>query len=230
MRRADRLFNIIQILRGGRLRTAREIAEKLEVSTRTIWRDIADLQAQGVPIDGARGVGYLLREDHFIPPLALTATEVEALVWGVRFVEAYGDESLAEAAHELLIKIAAVTPQDRRDASRPIDAFAATTAQMAKGVLATIRQAVAGQRKLVLTYRDLNEQVTTRTVRPLQLEFWGQVWTLTTWCERREDFRVFRCDRIIRMLPGERFIQERGRRLSDFLALLREKDCHDQTD
>jgi predicted DNA-binding transcriptional regulator YafY len=225
MRRADRLFEIVQLLRGGRLRTARDLAGRLEVSTRTIWRDIADLQAQGVPIDGERGVGYLLRDEFFLPPLALTGGELEALAWGVRLVEAYGDPDLAEAARELQVKIAAVGLTDKRGVACAMDAFAGTPAQAAKDVLAVIRTAIADVRKLDLSYRDLKGASSRRVVRPLHLDFWGQVWTLAAWCETRDDFRVFRCDRIQACTETEeRFMAEDGKRLSDFLAAMKAKD------
>lgn len=231
MRRADRLFEILQRLRGGRLRTARALAEALEVSTRTIWRDIAELQAQGVPIEGERGVGYLLRDTFFLPPLALTQQEAEALSWGVQLVEGLGDEALAQAARELAVKIAAVSPEGRSTDLQGLKVFAAPNARAAKGLLAVIRQSVREKHKLAIHYRDAQGQQSTRIVRPLSLEFWGHVWTLTTWCELRGDFRVFRCDRLdsCQALP-DRFRDEAGKRFADFLAHIEEKTPHDRHD
>lgn len=231
MRRADRLFEILQRLRGGRLRTARALAEALEVSTRTIWRDIAELQAQGVPIEGERGVGYLLRDTFFLPPLALTQQEAEALSWGVQLVEGLGDEALAQAARELAVKIAAVSPEGRSTNLQGLKVFAAPNARAAKGLLAVIRQSVREKHKLAIRYRDAQGQQSTRIVRPLSLEFWGHVWTLTTWCELRGDFRVFRCDRLdsCQAFP-DRFRDEADKRFADFLAHIEEKTPHDRRD
>lgn len=228
MRRADRLFEILQRLRGGRLRTARALAEALEVSTRTIWRDIAELQAQGVPIEGERGVGYLLRDNFFLPPLALTQAEAEALSWGVKLVEGFGDEAMAAAARELAIKIAAVSPEGQSMAKSGLQVFAAPTARAAKDTLAIIRTAIGARRKLEICYRDVLGHQTQRVVRPLSLEFWGQVWTLTSWCDLRADFRVFRCDRLetCQALPDQ-FRDEDGKRFSDFLARIEDKAAHD---
>jgi len=228
MRRADRLFEILQLLRGGRLRTALALAQALEVSTRTIWRDIADLQAQGIPIEGERGLGYLLRENFFLPPLALTLEEMEALSFGVRLIETYGDESMAVAARELAIKIAAVSPDDRRRTRLIMSVFAAPTAQMAKGVLATMRRAITDRRMVAICYRDLEGRQSSRTIHPLHLEFWGQAWTLTAWCKKRGDFRVFRCDRITAYeVLTERFQDVKGKDYASFLALVDKRTPHD---
>lgn len=212
MRRADRLFAIIQALRGGRLRTAEWLAERLEVSTRTIYRDIADLQANGAPIDGERGIGYLLRDEFFLPPLALTAAEHEALRWGVALVAAHGDDALAVAARELLVKLGA----DRAPFHAPPSL---TKAQ--RETLKTVREALAQARRLAITYHVNADAATSRTVRPLSLEHWGKVWTLTAWCELREDFRVFRVDRIDTCEPGKPFRAEKGKQIGDYLAALR---------
>jgi len=223
MRRADRLFEILQLLRGGRLRTARELAALLEVSTRTVWRDVAALQAQGVPIDGERGVGYVLRDDFFLPPLALNREEAEALMWGTNLVVAFGDFGLAQAARELQIKIAAVSSGRQALAPHGLTAMASDTAVAAQPFLMTVRNAIRDRRKLAVIYCDLEGRETHRVVRPLNLEFWGQVWTLTTWCEAREDFRVFRCDRFKECRNhDERFRNEPGRRYADFLTQMLE--------
>lgn len=230
MRRADRLFEILQLLRGGRLRTARNLAEALEVSTRTIWRDIADLQKQNVPIDGERGVGYMLRDGYFLPPLALTPLEMEALVWGTRLVETYGDTMLAEAARELQIKIATVSGMNNPEAFRGMAAFSPPAIHMARDWIGAIRLAIGERRKIVIGYRDLKEQLSNRTVRPLNLEFWGRVWTLTAWCEMRADFRVFRCDRIDTLdVLAEQYRDEPGKRFSDYVSAMQKADDDDKT-
>jgi predicted DNA-binding transcriptional regulator YafY len=211
MRRADRLFALLQMLRGGRLRTAEWLAERLEVSSRTIYRDIADLQAHGAPVDGERGVGYLLRDDFFLPPLALTALEHEALRWGVALAAAHGDEALAIAAREVLFKLGVDRAPFHAPPSLP---------KTQRETLRLAREALAGSRRLSITYRDQEDVESIRVVRPLSLEHWGKVWTLTSWCELRHDFRVFRIDRIRASTAGAPFKQERGKRIEDYLALL----------
>ena len=218
MRRADRLFAIIQALRGGRLRRAEDLAALLEVSTRTVYRDLADLQAQGVPIDGARGVGYLLRAGFFLPPLALTAVEWEALQWGVAFVRAHGDDALAAAAQELQIKLQGTDAPTR---AATAVAYGRRMSKDHKAKLSTLRTAIAARTKLLINYTDAAHAVSERTVRPLELQHWGEVWTLTAWCEYRDDFRVFRLDRMgaCRSLDVA-FRPERGKGIGDYLRRL----------
>lgn len=218
MRRADRLFAIIQALRGGRLRRAEDLAAMMEVSSRTIYRDLLDLQARGVPIDGERGVGYLLRDGFFLPPLALTAAEWEALQWGVAFVCAHGDDTLAAAAKELQIKLQATSTN-----IAPINAaaYGVRKTNRQKEVLATMRNAIATRHKLLLDYTDAAQIRSERMVRPLELEHWGAVWTVTAWCEHRSDFRVFRLDRIASCNKiDQTFRPEPGKRLEDYLRSL----------
>lgn len=224
MRRADRLFELLQLLRGGRLRTGESLASALEVSVRTVYRDIADLQAQGVPIDGERGVGYLLRDEYFLPPLSLTQQEVEALNLGVRMVRANADEALAQAADELLIKIEAVLRRATVQPLRGIGIFATPDSRKGRAALAQLRLAVADKLRIALVYCDAKGERTERVVRPLGVEFWGHVWTLTSWCEMRADFRVFRCDRIEQLEAGSAFRDEPSKTLSDFIAKLQDKD------
>jgi predicted DNA-binding transcriptional regulator YafY len=217
MRRADRLFAIIQALRGGRLRTADWLAERLEVSSRSIYRDIADLQANGVPIDGERGVGYLLRSDYFLPPLALTAIEQEALRWGMALVAAHGDDALASAARESLAKLGVIQAPFHAPAS--LD-------KARRDTLMAVREAIARSERLRVVYRDGAAVETVRVVRPLSLEHWGKVWTLTAWCESRSDFRTLRIDRIAEFSKGARFGPEAGKRTEDYLARLGSKPLH----
>lgn len=219
MRRADRLFAIIQALRGGRVHRAEDIAATLEVSVRTIYRDLADLQSNGVPIDGERGVGYLLRDGYFLPPLALDAAEWDALRWGIAYVEAHGDAALAAAARVLCAKLAAVGRQPDR-ASLAI--YARPTPPDLRERIAPLRTAIIAQRLVVLAYTDEAGRETERRVRPLELQHWGGAsWTLTAWCELRDDFRVFRLDRIARvLLTDDRFVGEAGRRIEDYRARL----------
>jgi predicted DNA-binding transcriptional regulator YafY len=226
MRRADRLFDIVQLLRGSRLRTAAEMAERLEVSIRTIYRDIDALVASGVPIEGERGVGYVIRVPLHLPPLTFTEPELQALALGARFVRAWGDDELAQAAMEALVKVEAVLPPDRQAAllRRELDAFALRHDAAARATLGRLRKALRARRKVHLLYRDGLGTSTARLVRPLSLEAWGHAWTLTAWCELRQDFRAFRLDRMEAVeATEESFKPEPGKTLADFHARLREE-------
>lgn len=222
MRRTDRLFELVQLFRGGRLWRGKDLSERLGVSLRTLYRDIDTLVASGVPIEGERGVGYVLRGPIFLPPLTLNEVELEALHLGLHWVGRSGDESLADGAERLRAKIDAVLPDDRkgRDFAAGTDIYAPMP-EGAHRFLPDLRAAVRDQRKLSLTYASLSGSETQRVIRPLHIEFWGRVWTLTAWCELRDDFRAFRIDRIQRLTPtGARFRPESGRRYVDYLERL----------
>ncbi|MGB0969005.1 MAG: helix-turn-helix transcriptional regulator [Halocynthiibacter sp.] len=227
MRRADRLFQIVQYLRGGRLTTARMLADRLEVSERTIYRDIADLIGSGVPIDGEAGVGYLMRDGYDLPPLMFTHKEITALVSGARLIKAWGGAEMAAAAEEALVKINAVLPDRDRVHADAVPIHALSSPELNDDVrtrIDRIEAACDGRLRLLLTYGDVEGKETDRIIRPLGLWFWGKVWTIVGWCELREDFRMFRLDRIRGLEEGERFKEERGKRLADFYALM-EKGC-----
>ncbi len=219
MRRADRLFQIVQHLRGGRLVTARLLSERLEVSERTIYRDIADLQSTGVPIDGEAGVGYLMREGFELPPLMFTRDEIVSLVAGARMVRAFGGAAMARAAEEALVKIGTVLPEQERDR---IDRTEIHTPRWVvsdtdRQTIDALDRAVEKREVLRLDYNDEAGRGSERDVRPLGLWFWGKVWTLVAWCELRGDFRTFRIDRIATIsLAGRTFRPERGKQLADF--------------
>ena len=219
MRRADRLFQIVQHLRGGRLVTAQMLGGRLEVSERTIYRDIADLQSTGVPIDGEAGVGYIMREGYDLPPLMFTRDEIVALVAGARMVQAFGGAAMARAAAEALVKIGAVIPAGEKDRLRRTEIHVAEYV-MSDAVRAAVdiaERAVEERQVLAIDYRDEQGRPTQRDVRPLGLWFWGKVWTLIAWCELRDDFRAFRIDRIASVTPAGRiFRHERGKTLADF--------------
>lgn len=219
MRRADRLFQIVQNLRGGRLVTARMLAERLEVSDRTIYRDIADLQSTGVPIDGEAGVGYLMREGYDLPPLMFTRDEIVALVAGARMVRAFGGAQMARAAEEALVKIGAVLPgQEKLRLSRTeIHMPDWVVDDASRRSIDLLERAIDERDVLRLAYTDEAGQTSARDVRPLGLWFWGKVWTLVAWCELRHDFRAFRIDRIAAIeRTGKQFRPERGKQLVDY--------------
>ncbi|NMM44840.1 YafY family transcriptional regulator [Rhodospirillaceae bacterium KN72] len=223
MRRADRLFQIVQFLRGGRLVTARMLAEKLEVSERTIYRDIADLQSTGVPIEGEAGVGYVLRAGFDLPPLMFNRDEIVALTAGARLIRAWGGAAMAKAAEEALIKIDAVLPEARKAGASEVEihAMALEMTPAVRTRIDELERAVDARLRLDLTYRDAEDRDTRRVVRPLGLWFWGKVWTLIAWCELRDDFRMFRLDRIVGIAnTGTAYRPEKGRTLADFYRLL----------
>jgi len=220
MRRADRLFEIIQFLRRSGLTRARDLAAKLEVSERTIYRDMRDLVASGVPIDGEAGVGYLLRDGFDLPPLMFNEQEIEALVLGARIVESWADPELADAAANVIAKVETVIPERlrRHMAETALIAPANHFAEPIEVDPRALRRAVRERRKLRFAYRDAGERMTERSVRPLGLAFFGPVWLLVSWCELRQDFRSFRLDRISGCEVLElTFRPERGKTIQDFL-------------
>ncbi|WP_299404167.1 YafY family protein [uncultured Roseobacter sp.] len=220
MRRTDRLFDIIQILRDGKLHRAQDIAERLEVSTRTIYRDMDTLMASGVPVEGERGVGYMITEAITLPPLTLTVEELEALNLGVAIVAEAADTDLKSAALSLADKVDAVLPTQTIAEADAWKFAVYPFADAARGFshMPTLRAAISAKQKLRLTYTSKEAQVTTRTIRPLHMEYWGRIWTLTAWCEMRDAFRVFRVDLIqtAEALP-ELFVDEPGKTIADYV-------------
>lgn len=197
MRRGDRLFQLLLELGRGRVRTARQLGERLGVSERTVYRDIADLAAQGTPIEGAAGVGYSLRAGYQVPPLMFERDELEALALGAAWVSAYADDDLRHAADRVLSKIDAVLPQRLRPGLKAdgIEVLAFSHHPGTRRALATARRGMKERRKLAAEYVDLQERSTRRVLWPLGLFYWGRVWTLGAWCELRGDYRSFRIDR-----------------------------------
>ncbi|NOD91697.1 WYL domain-containing protein [Ruegeria sp. HKCCD4884] len=219
MRRTDRLFDIIQILRDGKLHRAQDIADRLEVSVRTIYRDMDTLVASGVPVEGERGVGYMVREQITLPPLNLTTAELEALNLGMAIVAEAADPDLKAAANSLADKIDAVLPTQVVAEADAWKFAVYPFADAARGLahMAPIRSAIKSRQKLRLSYQRIDGVLTERTIRPLHMEYWGRVWTLTAWCELRQGFRVFRIDLIETIAPlPELFADEPGKRLSDY--------------
>jgi len=200
MRRADRLFQIIQILRGARgPLTARAIGRELEVSIRTVYRDIADLIGQRVPIRGEAGLGYMLDADFDMPPLMLTRDEIEAAVLGAQWVAGRGDPVLAKAARDLVAKIAGAVP----DHLRPFVLEPAAATQPCSQTppdsldIARTREWIHTGRKMRLDYRDEKDAPSQRTIWPIRVGYLETVRILIAWCELRGDFRSFRADRVV---------------------------------
>lgn len=222
MRRADRLFQLVQLVRGRRLSTADFIAERLEVSARTVYRDIADLQSQGVPIEGEAGVGYRMRAGFDLPPLMFTRDEAQALVATVRLAQRWLDAPLAAHAETALSKIIAVLPAASRAAAQSVAMYApyggASPAERAP--LEPLRLAIEARRMVRLRYLDLKDVASERVVRPLACLYWGDVWTLAAWCEQRAAFRNFRIDRITGLdVLEQRFRDEPGKTFADLARM-----------
>jgi predicted DNA-binding transcriptional regulator YafY len=198
MRRADRLFHLVQLLRTQRFRTASALAAELEISVRTVYRDVQDLQTNGVPIEGEAGVGYRLLKGFELPPLTFREDELSALVLGARMVQAWGDDELASAARHVLTKIEAVLPATLREVLLRTALFAPAlpAAQAGQSELATLRRAISDRRKVRFAYARADGLASERTVRPLGLYFWGNRWSLAAYCELRADYRNFRPDRM----------------------------------
>lgn len=220
MRRTDRLFDLIQILRDGRLHRAADLAGRVGVSVRTLWRDMATLIASGLPIEGERGVGYILRAPSSLPPLMLAPGELEALRSGLRLVAAGEDAALARAARGLAAKIAAALPMPGGDEEDNLFTYTGTAPDRAPAHVPLLREAIAARERLTLAYVGLNGAQSHRDVRPLALDLQARVWTLTAYCEAKSAFRSFRLDRIVSVAAtGEIFADEPGKRLKDFKAL-----------
>lgn len=218
MARADRLVDIIRILRDGKLHRAQDIAVQLGVSARTLYRDMDRLVASGVPVEGARGSGYRITDAISLPPLTLSPAELEALNLGLAIVGQAADETLKAAAETLAEKVDAVLPaRSIAEAERwqvAVYPFADPTRNLTHMPL--LRSAIRARQKVRMTYTSRDGAVTGQVIRPLHMEYWGRVWTLTAWCEKRQGFRLFRLDLIdsAEALP-DLFVDEPGKRLAD---------------
>lgn len=202
MSRAERLLQLMQNLRRRRFPVSGlELAAETGVSLRTLYRDIASLQAQGACIESSPGLGYVLRPGFVLPPMMFTSEEIEALVLGTRWVAERTDSSLGEAAQHVLAKIAAVLPQALRHELESSALFVGP-GDLINGVnpqLAPIRLAIRSERKLNIVYQDLREQETERTIWPFAVGFFEHARVVAAWCELRSGFRHFRTDRISRL-------------------------------
>ncbi|MEP0941354.1 MAG: YafY family protein [Rhizobiaceae bacterium] len=201
MRRADRLLQIIQILRraNGPVAAAR-MAEELEVSLRTLYRDMASLESTGVPIRGEAGVGYVLEDGYDMPPLMFNASELEALMLGARMLDGRVDTSLSRAAKDAVAKIAAVVPRDLRDVLIDTPLFAPQFIEPQQLAIdpELVRRSLRREAQVAITYEDLKGAVTERTIWPVLISFFDGATVLAAWCTLRNDFRSFRLDRLIR--------------------------------
>lgn len=226
MPRADRLFHIVQHLRARRLTTAAQLAEWLDVSERTIYRDVNDLSASGVPVRGEAGVGYQLDRSYNLLPIMFTPDEIESAVFGLRMVESFAGPGMIPHVRSALAKIALALPQERRDEIENTKLFAPNIAADTKAWtwIGPLRQAITRRLKVTFDYVNESNAASTRTIRPLGLYFWGKVWTLVAWCDMRNDFRHFRLDRISNLaLTTAHFHDEQDKSLDRFLELIKDR-------
>lgn len=217
MRRADRLFQLVQLLRLRRSATGQQLADELAVSLRTVYRDIRDLEASGVPIRGEAGVGYRLDRGFELPPLTFSELELEGLVLGARMVSTWADAELAGAVRSAMVKVEAVLPEGLRRVLLGSALFAPDfprSQEMSRDV-DLMRRAIGRQRWLAFDYTRADGERSERSVRPLGLYFWGNRWTLAAWCELRSDYRSFRPDR----MEGVRILERSFDPASDGISL-----------
>lgn len=219
MSKSDRLFDILQVLRDGALHTALDLADQMKVSVRTLYRDMDALAASGIPLRGTRGTGYRLAQAITLPPLTLTPSELEALNLGIAITAELADPELKAAANSLAEKLDAVQPETAVDEADAWKFAASPFADAARGFaqMPTLRAAIKARQKLRITYTSKDGAVASRTIRPLHMEYWSRIWTLTAWCELRQAHRVFRLDLMssAEALP-ELFLDEAGKMLADF--------------
>ncbi len=216
MRRADRLFDVIQILRTAKGPvTAATLAAELEVTVRTIYRDVATLQARRVPIEGEPGLGYMLRRGFDLPPLNFTTDEIEAIAVAARMLKRTGDRGLQQAAQSVLSKVTAVVPEALREflAAPPIYVVGRGAPVPPVADLTVIRKAIRGGRKLRIAYADERGNKTRRTIWPIVVAYGVEVTLIGAWCEMRRDFRHFRTDRIRKLDVLEARVPMDGRTL-----------------
>ncbi len=220
-----RLFAILDRMRVNRRPVSAEtLAQALDVSVRTIYRDMATLQSMGAPVRGEGGIGYQLEKGYFLPPLHFDPDELDAIILGMQLISVRGDEQLANAAVRASAKIKAALLEGERDnfATSPLHAVSMPDeVPAASPLLSPIRLALRERMRLNITYKDLKEKSSTRIIRPLGLTVFDRVWLLTAWCESKSDFRNFRVDRIAEIIKtGDIFPRETGKEFHDFLQTL----------
>jgi predicted DNA-binding transcriptional regulator YafY len=223
LRRADRLFDIIQILRVATAPlTAAALAAELEVATRTVYRDIATLQARRIPIEGEPGIGYVLRGGFDLPPLMFTPEEIDAIFVGARLLSRTGDVGLQRAAQSVLSKVTAILPETLRDHLACAPFYVSDHGARVSPVvdLAEIRGAIRDQRKMRITYSDEKGDRTHRVIWPFALAYYVEATLICAWCELRNDYRHFRVDRIVTAKRlDDRYAGHAGQLMAQWLAM-----------
>lgn len=219
MRRAERLFRLVNELRARGVCRAEDLAAYFEISIRTVYRDIAHLQASGLPIDGEAGVGYLLRPGFDLPPLTFTFEQLDALAIGLSFVEVAGDTALADAAREVRAKLQASLPAPDQRTLENAPLFASRRDGRANPYLTVIRRAIRKASVLRVEYRDAEGSLSDRRIHPLAIWAFTDGWLFAGWCTLRADFRAFRFDRISKIADtGDHFADHPDQNLKAYLA------------
>jgi len=220
-RRKDRLLDLISILRDGKVHRAQDLAVRLNVSTRSLYRDMDTLVASGVPVLGERGVGYQMTAPVTLPPINLTMDELEALHLGVAVMTEASDPTLQISARSLANKLDHALPEDGTATSTGWGLAVFPFADAAAGIrfMPAIRTAIRQRKKLRITTRNMTGGMVQSVIRPLKLEYWGRVWTCRAWCETGKDFRGFRLDNFLELIEmTETFQEEQGKRMVDFTS------------
>ena len=211
MRRADRLMKVVHFLRQRRqVVTAKRIAEEFDICTRTVYRDIQDLIGSGVPISGEAGVGYMIDKEYYLPPITFDADELEAIALGISMVRQWTDEKFAAKGNSAFEKIQAALPAKLQGELEQITTYSISTHPLLPWTVSysDLRECIRARRKIRIEYSDQAERKTSRTLRPLALIFASPVWMLASWCEKRNDFRHFRLDRIRSLQFGEEIFDD----------------------
>lgn len=228
MKQTERLLQIVNLLRNRRtVLTAEYLAEYFAVSVRTIYRDIQKLESSGIPVEGEAGVGYRLHRSVNLPPLMFSSSEVEALMLGVKMVSAWSDAELSNAAKNALNKIIGALPSELKTLGDylPFEVPVFPDYHTENNPSAQLRKAIREHLIIQVTYQDAQQQLTERTLYPLGLFFWGNVWTLAAWCTLRENYRAFRLDRITMLaLTSDTFRQREDCCLQDYIAQQKARD------
>jgi len=228
MQRAERLFQLLTLLRNRRtVMTAKQLSEHLQVSERTVYRDVQSLSLSGVPVEGEAGVGYRLSHRYQLPPLMFDRHEVEALLLGARMVSSWGDADMAMHAKQAIQKILSVLPDHLRHSDENLPLLVPYMEDVQKFYTAhsqPIREAIRARQRVNIVYTRADTQESNRVIEPLGLIFWGKVWTLVAWCQLRSDYRTFRLDRINSLdVMSDIFETHEVKSLQHFLALMKEK-------
>ncbi|MGI1677814.1 MAG: YafY family transcriptional regulator [Cellvibrionaceae bacterium] len=228
MRRADRLINIVHFLRQRRRAvTAQRIAEEFSICTRTVYRDIQCLMDSGAPIVGEAGVGYMIDKQYYLPPITFDADELEAIGLGISMVRQWTDEKFAKKASSAFEKIQAVLPTSLQGELQQITTYSMPNHPTLPWIVSfsDLRECIRTQRKIHIDYSDEAQQDTSRLLRPLALIFFSPVWLLVSWCEKRQDFRSFRLDRIRSVeYREETFKDDKEKNLKAYMAMY--SDCN----
>ncbi|MBQ4834729.1 MULTISPECIES: helix-turn-helix transcriptional regulator [Pseudoalteromonas] len=228
MHKSERLFQLVNHLKGRKVAvTAKQLADRLAVSERTIYRDIQNLQTSGVPVEGEAGIGYLIK-DCDLPPMMFSPQELQALLIGSRMLQAWTDPQLAQQAHSAIAKIEAVLPPHLKQLSDnlPFLAVGFTHAEKDQHHSQMIRSAIESKHQLCLSYQDAKGQPSNRTIEPLGLVYWGGKWTIIAFCLLRQAYREFRLDRIDSLEQIDvQFEFEQTKSMAHYIEIVRSEQC-----